>query len=113
MSDMVECRKCQAKYIPSFVRDYYGGENGQGGLCESCFMREALTKPNPITLENQSHITNVCQPGQGKKTCRYLVMHPPNIFSCAKGSDLQSNIDERVNGMRAQGDNCSGPPDFQ
>ena len=109
----VECRNCGARYIPDFSRDYYGGENGRGGLCESCMMRGILVKPDPVAVTDEKHLDEVCLPGKGHKSCRYLAMMPGSGMSCAKGSNFQSAIDERAAGMRAQGNNCSGPPDYK
>lgn len=114
--DEVECSKCGAIYVPDFKRDYYGGENGRGGKCESCFMSELSVQqkplPNPVAVTDEKRLNDVCRLKKGRETCRYLAMHPDLGMACAKGSNLQSAIDQRVSGMRAQGDNCSGPPDF-
>lgn len=58
-------------------------------------------------------VTSVCQVGQGAQTCSYLCHQ--GGWACAKGSNFQKVIDaKRVSpeGMKAMGNNCSGPPDF-
>jgi len=74
-----------------------------------CAKKMALPDPEKISSDN--HLKQVCKPGQGEGACRYLVMMPGE-FSCAKGSNLQSAIDQRAPTMGAQGDNCSGTPDY-
>jgi len=110
---IVECRTCHARYVPSFTHDYYGGENGRGGLCESCMVREALTSefPDPVPIGDDRRLDQVCRAKQGSESCRYLVMNEEGL-ACSKGSNLQQTIDDQADSMRAKGDNCSGPPDF-
>jgi hypothetical protein len=108
----VECRKCHDRYVPSFTKDYYGGKDGQGGLCESCMMTEALEqKPAPVDTPQDPREGN-CKLTQGSATCRYLV-NQMGRWQCTKGSSLQEEIDQRSASMGAKGNNCSGPPDFK
>lgn len=57
----------------------------------------------------QSHVTDVCRPGVGAETCRYLLMGPGG-WDCGKESSLAALLDDRVRAgtMRARGDNCAG-----
>lgn len=55
-------------------------------------------------------VNKACQPGKGPLTCKYLMFGEAG-YMCAKGSTFQAFIDTRS--LKAQGDNCSGPPDFQ
>lgn len=110
----VECRNCQARYVPNFTRDYYGGKDGHGGLCESCMMREAFSKipkRNPVLIVDDDRLNNSCLVHQGSKTCRYLAMGSEGM-TCLKNSDMQSAIDQRASGMGSKGNNCSGPPEY-
>jgi hypothetical protein len=54
-----------------------------------------------------------CLPGAGHLTCRFLTFAPGG-WGCAKRSDLAAYIGKRIaeGTMRAQGDNCSGAPEF-
>lgn len=59
----------------------------------------------------------VCRMGQGEATCSFLTVGPGgnSMYGCAKGSELERTIKQRraAGSMRAQGDNCSGPPAFE
>jgi hypothetical protein len=50
--------------------------------------------------------------GQGNATCAFLSFR--GYFACAKGTSVGNLINQRLaeKTMKAQGDNCSGPPDF-
>lgn len=62
-----------------------------------------------------AQLTRVCKLGKGKATCSFLVFDADNGFTCAKGTGLEKILAQRreQGTMRAQGDNCSGPPAFQ
>lgn len=50
-----------------------------------------------------------CLPGNGKKTCRYLVMH--RVFCCVKlDPNLKIHLDGKVKQgcLKSKGDNCDG-----
>ena len=49
----------------------------------------------------------VCRPGNGAETCRYLTVGGAGL-SCEKLSMLGLTIDMRVDKMVAKGDNCAG-----
>lgn len=55
----------------------------------------------------------LCLAGAGKATCRFLTFGPGG-WQCAKGSDLEAYLNARVvrGTLQAQGDNCSGFPEF-
>jgi len=55
------------------------------------------------------HVENVCQPGKGGKTCRYLIMGAKG-WECAKHTGLATLLDARVESesMVARGNNCEG-----
>lgn len=63
---------------------------------------------------DEQHLKNVCKFGGGAFTCSYLGMGTQGM-ECLKGTGLQQVIDQRraENSMRAMGDNCSGPPNFE
>ena len=69
-----------------------------------------LCKPTSVS---ETTIEEICQPGIGKGTCRFLIFD--GEFCCSKGSNFQSQIELRFEEgtMVACGDNCSGPPDFK
>jgi len=59
----------------------------------------------------EEHVKNVCKPGSGSKTCRYLTMSMSSgRWDCAKYGSLRRTLDERVanNTINAKGDNCGG-----
>lgn len=58
---------------------------------------------------SEERVKEVCKPGNGDKTCRYLTMGTRG-WSCAKASSLKKTLDEKVvtNQMHAKGDNCDG-----
>lgn len=64
------------------------------------------------------HLDSVCRPGHGGDTCAYLTMRPVaggSIWQCAKSDPIVTEaIRERLaqGTMKAQGDNCSGPPEW-
>ena len=63
---------------------------------------------------NEEHLKNVCLLGAGSLTCSYLGMGGQG-FECLKRTQFQGIIDRRraERQIRAMGDNCSGPPEFQ
>lgn len=67
------------------------------------------TRGEIINFPTQYHIGHYCQPGNGDKTCRYLILGAEG-FKCAKFSGLRQILDERVKKgtMYAKGDNCGG-----
>lgn len=85
-------------------------------------------------LIDRHHIANVCRAESGKRTCRFLAQtssttknpwgwrddpKPGNQpedggWRCLKSDpDWKALIEERQDKMRAEGDYCSGPPDFE
>jgi predicted metal-binding protein len=58
---------------------------------------------------DEAHVTQVCRPGEGAATCRYL-LRAPGAWVCAKHTALQAGLDERVvqETIVARGDNCPG-----
>ena len=54
---------------------------------------------------NEYHLKSICKIGQGKECCRYILIGKDG-FECAKNTSLQKNLDDRVEQMNAQGDNC-------
>jgi hypothetical protein len=66
-----------------------------------------------IPLVPDEHVANTCRPGEGFKTCRYLMMRctEPRGWGCGKADGtFKSILDDRVaqNSIVAQGDNCPG-----
>ena len=59
------------------------------------------------------HMKNVCKIYAGKNACSFLILGQEG-FECSKGTLIQSIIAERRanKSIAAQGDNCSGPPNF-
>jgi hypothetical protein len=117
-SEQVTCRKCHITFVPSFEFDFYpDGEDPKVGLCERCMMEEAFSKNQPEThgpvAIPAGYEETVCQPGKGKLTCSFLGMTPD--FECLKGTAFEPELQRRrqEGSMGAQGDNCSGPPDFK
>jgi hypothetical protein len=54
------------------------------------------------------YVKETCRPGQGEKTCRYLLMGPEG-WECGKmDPSAKIIIDRRVGGMAAKADNCEG-----
>ncbi len=65
---------------------------------------------------SDDHIQKVCKIGQGEATCSFLAFDPrEGGMSCMKETSLEASIWlKRANGtMKAKGDNCSGPPNFE
>lgn len=65
---------------------------------------------NKLTSE---HVKNVCLPGQRTETCRYLVTDSSGWLCGKELPDIVAAIEARRERMTAQGDNCSGPPDYE
>ena len=63
---------------------------------------------------SEDHIQNVCKSGKGEATCSFLGVVPGTGFSCLKGTSIEAIIFQRraTGEMKAQGNNCSGPPNF-
>ena len=113
--DKVTCRKCDHTYIPNFAFDFYpDGKDPKVGLCERCMMTEALA-PKPPQTVSVDHGKNVCKFGRGPFTCSFLIVQGGEGLKCAKKSDFEGIIRERLSkgSMLAKGDNCFGPPDFK
>jgi hypothetical protein len=54
-----------------------------------------------------SYVKDICKIGQGKDTCRYLMMG--GTWECAKlDPSMKATLDGRGESMGAQGDNCPG-----
>ncbi len=64
--------------------------------------------PEPLPIP---YVRDICQPGKGPRTCRYLV-HPTKAWECMKLTTFKRWLDERValNTILAHGDNCAGRP---
>jgi len=111
----VICRKCERKFVPNFAFDFYPDAGEETGLCENCIISELLGKNNsqkdPVPI-SETHIHSVCKTNQGETTCKFLAMASSGMV-CAKHSILEGNILSRAGTMLAQGDNCSGPPNFE
>jgi hypothetical protein len=58
---------------------------------------------------NQQFVRQICQPGKGPITCRYLTMKPAG-WHCAKLTALRTFLDIRTERgeQTARGDNCEG-----
>ena len=72
--------------------------------------------PNePVAIIPDETFHNVCKPGAGAATCRYIIASGAGI-ECAKHTAVARVIDQRVaaNDFTARGDNCPGlKPGFQ
>lgn len=111
----VVCRKCHAKYVPNFQRDFYpDGNDPKVGLCERCMMNAAFgaSSPEPHKLTDD-HSERICQRGKGAVTCSFL-MFGGNGFECGKSSSFEGGIRQKLAAgtLKSKGDNCSGPPNF-
>ncbi len=110
------CMTCKLEFKPSFKFDFYPvGNDPEIGDCEGCMMKKAFASEpakhsEPVKISELTAIS-LCQAGKGAKACRY-VMNSGGDWCCAKASDYQAMLDSRKDSMGAQGDNCSGPPDF-
>jgi hypothetical protein len=62
---------------------------------------------------SEKHLSEVCKLGSGPACCRYLAFAAR--FECQKQGELRAVIDARsaAGTMKAQGDNCTGAPDFK
>lgn len=61
---------------------------------------------------SDAHVEGVCRLGQGAACCAFLMRQ--DGWFCAKiDAVLVSTITDRRPTMRAQGDNCSGPPNYE
>ena len=106
------CRKCKETFVPSIAFAFYpDGRNPEVGLCESCFVEEALV--SKVTPLSEEHVKEICKMGRGPKTCAFLIMSGKG-FECGKGSGVEPCIRMRIAEgiMTAKGNNCSGPPNF-
>ena len=52
----------------------------------------------------------VCKFGQGEATCAFIILICGEGFECAKGTDIETIIRDRLaeGRMKAKGDNCGG-----
>jgi len=62
---------------------------------------------NPELAIPPDHVKSTCKPGAGASCCRYLVLGGAG-FECLKNTPNQEFLDNKVNDMVAQGDNCEG-----
>jgi len=60
-----------------------------------------------LTKIPKKSLDKPCRMGQGAKCCKYMVVDGARGICCAKGSELQANIDNTTT-MVARGDNCRG-----
>lgn len=69
---------------------------------------EKTTAP-PLERLTGQHVTDICRPGEGTATCRYLTMSAKG-WSCRKHTLLADTLDSRViaETIIARGDNCEG-----
>jgi hypothetical protein len=107
------CRLCgHGPYTPSIMFNFYQDDvDGLGtGLCESCIMNVSFATKGPVSITEEQRV-NLCKGGQGADACRYLVF--TEGFKCAKGSSIQSTIENRAGSMLAKGCYCLGPPNFK
>lgn len=112
-SEEVTCRVCKKTYVPSFDFDFYQeGDDPRVGRCEACVMGEAFGPPTSEAHPLPSGYSKaICRQGKGDATCKFLGTLPDGLC-CLKGSSFEHHIRERQGSMGAQGDNCSGPPNF-
>ena len=66
----------------------------------------------PIMLP-ELHVEKVCLAGTGPARCSFLMLVEGG-YQCAKGTDAAVGIiaARQAGTLRAMGNNCSGPPDF-
>jgi len=64
---------------------------------------------------SEQHVKEICKIGQGIEACCYLIMCGTKGFECAKGTILARSfrLKREAKSISAQGDNCSGPPNFE
>ncbi|MBU6231096.1 MAG: hypothetical protein KGI45_01080 [Patescibacteria group bacterium] len=67
-----------------------------------------MNEPTPLS---EDRVKTLCKMGRGPDTCSFLIAGTG--MCCAKGSVFEQAILERRPTMKAQGDNCSGPPEFK
>lgn len=118
IDEQVTCSRCNLTFVPSFFCDYYKDENDPSlVVCETCViagvrarvMAEKAPLPVPFGYEK-----TVCKVGEGSTTCRFCAASN-GAYTCTKGTYIEATIRARADGsepMTAQGDNCSGPPNF-
>ncbi len=62
---------------------------------------------------DKKHIEKICKLGGDEAVCSFL-SYTPDGFTCLKKTELEEFISQKraAGEMRAKGDNCSGPPNF-
>ena len=111
------CKSCGTSFVPTLIFNFYPDKSGnpESGLCEDCFLAQATTpetkEPAPIPSAYESE---VCKADQGESACRFLGFIPGEGSVCLKRTAYEAKIARRLSRgtMEAQGDNCSGQPDF-
>ena len=60
------------------------------------------------TIDDETFVKDVCKPGHGADTCRYLLFG--GDWQCGKHDPIHHTLDARVAAetMNARGDNCNG-----
>lgn len=73
-------------------------------------MKRLVIKMAKISNE---HVKEICKVGSGSSTCSYLMMGTG--WECTKDTAFEYTINERrkQRTINAEGDNCSGSPDFK
>ena len=57
---------------------------------------------------SKDQMDNVCKMGQGNACCRYIISSPDGILCGKDDPGTKMTLDNRVEKMTAQGDNCEG-----
>ena len=114
------CSNCGHTFVSSILFDFYPRptkENPSAGLCENCFLKEALPKQTTVNISPvfipSGYKETVCKMGKKEMTCSFLGFGEGG-YLCLKKSSMEESIKERIrnNSISAKGDNCSGPPNF-
>lgn len=68
----------------------------------------------PVHIISKERADEVCRIGQGRSCCIFVGDAPQGLV-CMKASVYATEMIQRklTGQMKAQGDNCSGPPDFK
>ena len=113
-TEAMTCSKCATSYIPSPTRDFYEDPEVPGRyFCEKC-ITDPLQLPPPVDITVERSL-DLCRKSEKGGTCRFLVSGTESVFACAKNSNMHAFLNGRAleGKLKAQGDNCTGPPDFK
>lgn len=68
-----------------------------------------VSPPPKVSVIDEGHLAEYCQPGHGATTCRYLGVGPGG-WTCLKLTSFKMLLDARVTAgtISARGDNCAG-----